>query len=353
MSAVRQSIDGRAAPPAPLRWSRARLDDRLDGGGIHIESPPVSTAVDASQGQAAGGGRPSSVPLARRLRGYVALMKLRVVELLLVTTVPVMILAARGVPAPGLILATLVGGTLSAGAANAFNMVIDRDIDRVMQRTRHRPLVTGDLSPRQALSFAALLTVVSTAVLGFGTTWLAALLSLAAIAFYVFVYTLWLKRRTSQNIVWGGLAGCFPVLIGWAAVTGSLSPAAWVLFAVIFLWTPPHYWPLSMRYRDDYSSVGVPMLGAVRTGTQVGLQTVLYAWATLACSLLLIPVASMGPVYAGTALIAGGWFVLEAHRLYARALHGERVAPMRVFHASIGSLSLLFLGIAVDALLFR
>ena len=329
------------------------MNSRLEGRGIHIESPPVSTAVEASEGHAAVGGGPRSVSAGKQLRGYVALMKLRVVELLLVTTVPVMILAAGGVPDLWLVVATLVGGTLSAGAANAFNMVIDRDIDRVMHRTRHRPLVTGDLTARQATVFAVLLTVASTALLGFGTTWLAALLSLAAIAFYVFVYTLWLKRRTSQNIVWGGLAGCFPVLIGWAAVTGSLSPAAWVLFAVIFLWTPPHYWPLSMRYRDDYSSVGVPMLGAIRTPLQVGLQTVLYAWATMACSLLLIPVADMGPVYSVTALAAGGWFVFETHRLYSRALRGEKVAPMRVFHASIGSLSLLFIGIAVDALLFR
>jgi protoheme IX farnesyltransferase len=278
-------------------------------------------------------------------------MKLRVVELLLVTTLPVMILAERGVPDPLLILWTLLGGTMSAGAANAFNMVIDRDIDRVMSRTRKRPLVTGDLTVRQALVFAAALTVVSTLVLGFGTTWLAAGLSLAAIAFYVFVYTLWLKRRTEQNIIWGGIAGCFPVLIGWAAVTGTLSAAAWVLFAVIFLWTPPHYWPLSMRYRDDYESVGVPMLSVVRTQAQVGLQTVLYAWATLACSLLLIPVAHMGLVYTLTALGAGGWFVLETHRLYGRALSGEQVAPMRVFHASIAALSLLFLAVALDPLL--
>lgn len=217
----------------------------------------VSTTVRASggQAQAAGSGR---VPFGRQARGYVALMKLRVVELLLVTTVPVMILAVHGVPDLLVVAATLVGGTLSAGAANAFNMVIDRDIDRVMHRTRHRPLVTGDLTARQALVFAWALTVVSTLVLGLLTTWLAAALSLAAIGFYVFIYTMWLKRRTSQNIIWGGLAGCFPVLIGWAAVTGSLAPAAWVLFAVIFLWTPPHYWPLSMRYRDDYSSVGVP-----------------------------------------------------------------------------------------------
>jgi protoheme IX farnesyltransferase len=291
--------------------------------------------------------------MGRQIKGYVALMKLRVVELLLVTTIPVMILAVRGVPDLLVVAATLVGGTLSAGAANAFNMVIDRDIDRVMHRTRHRPLVTGDLTPRQALVFALLLTVVSTLVLGLLTTWLAAALSLAAIGFYVFIYTMWLKRRTSQNIIWGGLAGCFPVLIGWAAVTGSLAPAAWVLFAVIFLWTPPHYWPLSMKYRDDYSSVGVPMLGAIRTPPQVGLQTVLYAWATLACTLLLIPVAGMGPIYAVTALGAGGWFVWETHRLYSRALAGREASPMRVFHASIGSLSLVFLGIAVDALLFR
>jgi protoheme IX farnesyltransferase len=280
-------------------------------------------------------------------------MKLRVVELLLVTTVPVMILAAHGVPSLFVVACTLVGGTLSAGAANAFNMVLDRDIDRVMHRTRHRPLVTGALTPREAVVFASALTVLSTLVLGFGTTWLAAALSLAAIGFYVFVYTLWLKRRTTQNIIWGGLAGCFPVLIGWAAVTGSLSWSAWVLFAVIFLWTPPHYWPLSMRYKEDYASVGVPMLGAVASNTKVGLQTVLYAWATLACSLLLVPVAHMGPLYAVVALVAGGWFVLETHRLYARAVSGGDVAPMRVFHASIGSLSLLFLGVAIDPLLFH
>jgi protoheme IX farnesyltransferase len=328
------------------------MNGRFEQDAIHLESSAVSTTVRASDGQAQAARR-VPVPIGRQARGYVALMKLRVVELLLVTTVPVMILAVHGVPDLLLVAATLVGGTLSAGAANAYNMVIDRDIDRVMHRTRHRPLVTGDLTARQALVFAALLTVVSTLVLGLLTTWLAAGLSLAAIGFYVFVYTMWLKRRTSQNIIWGGIAGCFPVLIGWAAVTGTLAPAAWVLFALIFLWTPPHYWPLSMRYRDDYSSVGVPMLGAVRSQTQVGLQTVLYAWATLACSLLLIPVAGMGPIYAVTALGAGGWFVLETHRLYARALAGEHAAPMRVFHASIGSLSLVFLGIAVDALLFR
>jgi protoheme IX farnesyltransferase len=328
------------------------VNDCFEAPSIHLESSAVSTTVRASDGQAQAARR-QRVPAGRQVRGYIALMKLRVVELLLVTTIPVMILAVHGVPDLVVVAATLVGGTLSAGAANAYNMVIDRDIDRVMHRTRHRPLVTGDLTARKAMVFAVGLTVVSTLVLGLLTTWLAAALSLAAIAFYVFVYTMWLKRRTTQNIIWGGIAGCFPVLIGWAAVTGTLSPAAWVLFALIFLWTPAHYWPLSMRYRDDYSSVNVPMLGAVRGASLVGLQTVLYAWATLACSLLLIPVAHMGPIYTVVALAAGGWFVVEAHRLYARALSGERIAPMRVFHASIGSLSLVFLGIAVDALLFR
>ena len=336
----------------PGPWCRAPVNGGFEPGSIHLESSAVSTTVRAERGRAQAARR-DCVPFSRQIRGYIARMKLRVVELLLVTTVPVMILAVRGVPDLLVVVATLVGGTLSAGAANAYNMVIDRDIDRVMHRTRHRPLVTGDLTARQALVFAVLLTVVSTAVLGFLTTWLAAALSLAAIAFYVFIYTMWLKRRTSQNIIWGGIAGCFPVLIGWAAVTGTLSPAAWVLFALIFLWTPPHYWPLSMRYADDYSSVHVPMLGATRSPTQVGLQTVLYAWATLACSLLLIPVAGMGWIYSLTAVGAGGWFVWETHRLYARALAGEKVAPMRVFHASIGSLSFVFLGIAVDVLLLH
>ncbi|MDQ1513695.1 MAG: heme o synthase [Microbacteriaceae bacterium] len=313
----------------------------------------MSTAITASGGPAPVDPGPTRAPLKRRLRAYVALTKPRVIELLLVTTVPVMILAHRGVPNLLTVLVTLVGGAMSAGAANAFNMVIDRDIDRVMHRTRTRPLVTGELTTRQAVVFASALAVLSTALLWVATTWLAAVLAVVAVAFYVFIYTLWLKRRTSQNIIWGGIAGCFPVLIGWAAETGSLSWSAFVLFGVIFLWTPPHYWPLSMRYRDDYAAVGVPMLGAVRTRTQVGLQTVLYAWATLACSLLLIPVAHMGPLYAVVALASGGWFVFETHRLYDTALRGVHVAPMRVFHASIGSLSVLFLAVAIDPLLFR
>jgi protoheme IX farnesyltransferase len=183
------------------------------------------------------------------------------------------------------------------------------------------------------------------------TTPLAAALSLGAILFYVFVYTLWLKRRSEQNIIWGGIAGCFPVLIGWAAVTGSLSLEAWILFLVVFLWTPPHYWPLSMKYREDYARVDVPMLAVVREAPVVGLQVILYAWATVAASLLLIPVAPMGLLYSVVALGAGGWFVFESHRLYQRSLRGGELAPMKVFHSSISYLTLLFLAVGIDPLL--
>lgn len=291
------------------------------------------------------------VTFGRKILAYVALTKPRVIELLLVTTAPVMVLAAHGIPNLWLVLATLVGGALSAGSANAFNCYIDRDIDRVMERTRTRPLVTGELSDREALAFAWITGVVSTAWLWFLTTPLAAILSVAAIAFYVLVYTLVLKRRTPQNIVWGGAAGCMPVLIGWAAVTGSIGLAPLILFGIVFLWTPPHYWPLSMKYKEDYASVHVPMLAVVRTRTAVGLQVVLYAWATVACSLLLIPVAGMGWIYTVGALASGAWFLLESHRLYASAIREGEVKPMRVFHASITYLTIVFIAVGIDPLL--
>jgi protoheme IX farnesyltransferase len=249
------------------------------------------------------------------------------------------------------VLATVIGGSLSAGSAAAFNMYLDRDIDAHMQRTVNRPLVTGEVSPRGALIFAWTLAVVSTVWLWLTTNWLAAVLSAAAIFFYVVIYTMILKRRTEQNNVWGGIAGCFPVLIGWTAVTGSLSWTPMILFALVFLWTPPHYWPLSMKYKDQYEEVHVPMLGATRSGSQVGLQVILYAWATVACSLLLIPVANMGLVYTVSAIVFGGWFVYESHRLYSRAVRGTEPRPMRVFHASITYLTLLFVAIAIDPLL--
>lgn len=289
--------------------------------------------------------------LGRTLRAYVALTKPRVLELLLVTTVPVMILAQGGFPSLWLVLATVIGGSMSAGSAAAFNMYLDRDIDAHMQRTENRPLVTGEVSPRGALIFAWTLAALSTVWLWLTTNGLAAVFSAVAIFFYVVIYTMILKRRTEQNIVWGGIAGCFPVLIGWTAVTGSLAWPPVILFLLVFLWTPPHYWPLSMKYGKQYDDVDVPMLGATRSGSQVGLQVILYAWATVACSLLLIPVAQMGLVYTASALVFGGWFVYESHRLYNRAVRGTEPRPMRVFHASITYLTLLFVAIAIDPLL--
>ena len=287
----------------------------------------------------------------RTFLAYLSLTKPRVVELLLVVTAPTMFLAQQGIPSLWLVLATLVGGAFSAGSAGAFNCYIDRDIDRLMDRTKNRPLVTGELSDREALVFAWVLGVVSIVWLWAFTNWLAALLSLGAILLYVVFYTLVLKRRTAQNIVWGGIAGCMPVLIGWAAVTGDLSWPPFILFLIIFLWTPPHYWPLSMKYRSDYRAAGVPMLAVIRGRSQVGLQVILYAWATVACSLLLIPIAGMGLVYSFTALVTGGWFIYETHRLYDLAIRHEQVSPMRVFHGSIVYLTLLFVAVGIDPLL--
>jgi len=286
-----------------------------------------------------------------KAKAYFALTKPRVIELLLVTTVPVMILAQNGIPSLWLIFATLVGGALSAGSAGAFNCYFDRDIDRLMDRTSKRPLVTGVLSDREALVFAWTIGVLSIVWLAVFTNLLAAALSLVAILIYVLLYTLLLKRRTPQNIVWGGTAGCMPVLIGWAAVTNSLSWEALILFGIIFLWTPPHYWPLSMKYRADYKTAGVPMLAVVRGRVVVGLQIVLYAWAMVACSLLLIPVGHMGLVYSATAVLAGGWFLYESHRLYSRSIRDLAIKPMRVFHGSITYLTLIFLAVAIDPLL--
>jgi protoheme IX farnesyltransferase len=294
---------------------------------------------------------PDRVGFSRKLKAYFALTKPRVIELLLVVTVPTMILAQGGIPNLWLVLVTVVGGAMSAGSAGAFNCYIDRDIDRVMKRTKRRPLVTGELTDREALVFSWTLGIASILVLGFFANWFAAALSLLAILLYVVFYTLVLKRRTSQNIIWGGVAGCMPVLIGWAAVTDSLSWTPFILFSVIFLWTPPHYWPLSMKYREDYKTAGVPMLAVVRGRAVVGLQVILYAWATVACSLLLIPIAHMGLTYTAVALGTGGWFIYETHRLYNLAIRHDQVSPMRVFHGSIVYLTLLFVAIAIDPLL--
>jgi protoheme IX farnesyltransferase len=297
---------------------------------------------------------PAAAPTrGRRLRAsvgaYVALTKPRIIELLLVTTVPTMVLAAQGMPSLGLVLATLVGGSLAAGSANALNCWYDRDIDVVMRRTRTRPLAQHTVTPRSALVFGLVLGVLSAALLAVTTNLLAAGLAVAAIVFYVVVYTMLLKRRTSQNIVWGGAAGCMPVLIGWAAVTGSLSWAPVVLFAVIFLWTPPHYWPLAMRFRDDYAAAGVPMLPVVAAARTVAGRIVGYSWAMVAVSLLLVwPLGVSGALYGTVAVVAGAVFVREAHLLRSRVRGGDDGSAMRLFHWSITYLALLFLAVAVD-----
>jgi protoheme IX farnesyltransferase len=287
---------------------------------------------------------------------YVGLTKPRVIELLLLTTVPVMFFAARGVPSLGLVAATVVGGSFSAGSASVFNCVYDRDIDEQMRRTRRRALPRHLVSPRAALVFGFALAALSTLVLLVWVNPLSAVLSLTANAFYVFGYTMLLKRRTTQNIVWGGLAGCFPALIGWTAVTGALSWVPVVLFAVVFFWTPPHTWALALRYREDYANVDVPMLPVVAPAREVGRQVVIYSWVMVAVSVALWPVAGTGLVYPVAAVVLGAGFLLEAHRLWGRARDTEdltRIQPMRLFHASNLYLSLLFVAVALDPLLTR
>jgi protoheme IX farnesyltransferase len=287
---------------------------------------------------------------------YIGLTKPRIIELLLLTTVPVMFLAERGVPDLWLVLATVAGGTLSAGSANALNCYYDRDIDERMRRTRRRALPRHMVSPRSALVFGLVLGVVSTLALGLFVNWLSAGLALAANVFYVVGYTMVLKRRTSQNIVWGGAAGCFPALIGWTAVTGELAWAPVVLFMVVFFWTPPHFWALAMRYREDYAAADVPMLPSVAPAVEVGRQIVIYAWVTVATSMLLWPVAGTGWLYPAAALVLGAVFVIESHLLHRRTRQSDSVAemrPMRLFHWSNMYLSLLFLAVALDPLLTR
>jgi protoheme IX farnesyltransferase len=287
---------------------------------------------------------------------YVGLTKPRIIELLLLTTVPVMFLAQGGVPDLWLVVATVLGGTLSAGSANALNCYYDRDIDERMRRTRRRALPRHIVSPLSALVFGLVLGVVSTLLLGLLVNWLSAGLALAANVFYVVGYTMILKRRTSQNIVWGGAAGCFPALIGWTAVTGELAWAPVVLFMVVFFWTPPHFWALAIRYREDYAAADVPMLPVVAGPKVVARQIVAYSYLTVATSLLLWPVAPTGWFYPVVAVVLGAVFLVEAHLLQLRARTTDNVVelkPMRLFHWSNMYLSLLFLGVALDPLLTR
>jgi protoheme IX farnesyltransferase len=285
---------------------------------------------------------------ARQVVGaYVALTKPRIIELLLVTTLPVMVLAAKGVPNLWTALLTLVGGTLAAGGANAINCVVDRDIDEIMVRTRRRPMARHEISPVAALRFGIVLGAVATLLLGFGVNWLSAALGVGAIAFYVFIYTMGLKRRTPSNIVIGGAAGCFPVLIGWSAVRGDVGWPAIVLFAVVFLWTPPHFWALAMKFKDDYAAAGVPMLPVVASAATVTRQIVIYSWLMVAVSLALAPLGG-GWFYAASAAVLGAVFLVEAHRLHHRVKGGATPKPLVLFHLSITYLTLLFAAVAVS-----
>ena len=287
------------------------------------------------------------------LGGYIALMKLRVVEPLLVTTVPTMIVAKNGWPSIWLVLATLLGGTLAAGGANAINMVIDRDIDAVMERTKLRPLVTGIMTPRAALVFALGLEFLAFGELWWLVNFLSAVLAISATLFYVFVYTIWLKRRSSQNIVIGGAAGAVPVLVGWAAVTNSLAWPPIVLFIVIFIWTPPHFWALAVRYRDDYEAADVPMLPVVASMERTTLEMLIYTVVLAAAAMLFGAVAHLGLLYAISSLVLNIGFIYMCAKLYVKARHDQAGGPeaMKVFHFSITYLTLLFVAMAADVFL--
>ncbi len=338
----------------------------------------VPSAFPVAATAAVGRAQPGGPPPRRSPRvvgaALVALTKPRIIELLLVTTVPTMLLAQHGLPSFRLVLVTLLGGTLAAGSANTINCYIDRDIDALMKRTSRRPLVVngqGTIKPWEALAWGITLGAGSTLLLGLMANWLAAALADAAILFYIFVYTLLLKRRSPSNIVIGGAAGCFPVLVGWAAVTGTVSVPALVLFGVIFLWTPPHFWALAMKFRKDYAAANVPMLPVVASPAAVVRKILWYSYAMVAATLALVPYA--GWIYGAFAAALGVWFLAEAHRLKARVTAapaadqipgaasvlggpasgggGSSPAPMRLFHLSIAYLTLLFAAVAVTALL--
>ena len=312
---------------------------------VNPHTVPVRGRIDA----------PEQPPKLRDiLAAYVALTKPRIIELLLLTTVPVMFLAEQGVPGLWIVLATVVGGTLSAGSANALNCVVDADIDQRMRRTRRRPLPRHAVSSRSALIFGLILGVVSTVWLGVLVNWLSAGLALAANVFYVVGYSMLLKRRTSQNIVWGGAAGCFPALIGWTAITNELAWAPVVLFMVVFFWTPPHFWALAIRYREDYAAADVPMLPSVAPTETVARKIVAYSWAMAATSLALWPLTPTGWFYPAVAITLAIVFLVEAYDLLRRARAGDSIAdlqPMRLFHFSNAYLALLFVAAAVDPFL--
>jgi protoheme IX farnesyltransferase len=317
--------------------------------------PGPGDLVAATPAAAGGRALPHSSGRARkaprsRLAAYIALTKPRIIELLLVTTLPSMVLAAGGLPKWQVALVTMLGGTLAAGSANALNCYLDRDIDAVMRRTTRRPLARHEVSPAGALVFGLVLAVASVLAIGLVTNWLAGALTAAAIAFYVLVYTALLKRRTSQNIVWGGAAGCMPVLIGWSAVTGSLAWAPVALFGVVFFWTPPHTWALATRFREDYARAGVPMLPVVAEPRKVTAQIVVYTWLTVAASLALWPLAT-GWVYGALAAGAGAFLLVAAHRLHRNTVRESNARPMGFFHLSNSYLAFVFVAVAIDTFL--
>jgi protoheme IX farnesyltransferase len=300
---------------------------------------------------------PRTAPAAARrrdigavIRAYVSLTKPRIVELLLITTVPAMMLAAHGWPDLVTVVVVLVGGSLAAGAASALNCYIDRDIDQLMRRTKRRPLATHFVTPRAALIFGLTLAVVSVVLMAAFTNWLATAMTAASIFYYDVVYTLWLKRRTSQNTFWGGVCGAAPVLIGWAAVTGGVSLGGWALFAIVFFWQMPHFYALAIKYKDDYARAGIPMLPVVRSMGRVNFEIILFTVLTVVASVAAVPLG-LGPIYGVCAVVAGGFFLAEAVLMARRSRRGEPLKPMRLFHWSITYLTIVFIAVAVDALL--
>ena len=312
-----------------------------------LTSPARSVADAPPAPESEGAVAPADVPLKDTITAYVNLTKPRIILLLLITTLPAMILAHHDVPSLWLVLATLLGGTAAAGSANAINMYLDRDIDQVMRRTRRRPLPARAITPERALAFGFLLGAASFFFLSIAVNVVAASLALSAIAFYVFVYTMWLKRSTAQNIVIGGAAGAVPVLVGWAAVTGGLAAPAWILFAIVFVWTPPHFWALAMRFSGDYAAAGVPMLPVVKGEDETRRQIFLYSLVLFGVTMLLVPIAHMGPIYVATAVVLGGVFVHRALGLWRRA-GADR--SWGLFTYSIWYLAALFAAVALDAL---
>jgi protoheme IX farnesyltransferase len=315
-----------------------------DGVGMAVGSRPLVPSRLAPGGIAHGSRRTATSTVGH----YVALTKPRIIELLLITTVPTMVVAEDGWPSTWLVIVTLIGGTLAAGGANAINMYVDRDIDKLMERTKNRPLVTGVIEPRNALIFAVLLEVVAFGVLWAGANLLSAALALAATAFYVGIYTLWLKRTSRQNIVIGGAAGAMPVLVGWAAVQNDLGWTPVVLFGAMFFWTPPHFWALAIKYADDYRAANVPMLPAVVPFENAVRQMIGHTLAMVACTLILIPVADLGVIYSVSAVVLGAIFIFAVFWLSSRPTAS---ASMRVFGYSITYVTVLFGAMTFDVLI--